>query len=264
MAAFKSLLQTGFEIEVLSDDKEILRLQRDSCKKVRTFSDFTCEVVVCAGFKTIVKKESLERYAILNVHYSLLPLYRGLHSVVWAILNGDKNFGYTVHLMDNSIDSGPIIYQASFQSENATSADIMTWCHTDVQANLGETVKGFIDGKVQCVAQNDELATWVPKRNLEDCHIDWSWPAEFLERFLRALVPPYPLPYFFLDGEIIEVIDSVVLRREYFCTPGRVVNINNTGVYVKVADGLLLIKKICFEGAEVDAQKYLKLGQRLK
>ena len=69
MAAFKSLLQVGLEIEVLSDDKEILKLQPDPCKKMTTFSDFTCEVVVCAGFKTIVKKESLDRYAILNVHY---------------------------------------------------------------------------------------------------------------------------------------------------------------------------------------------------
>ena len=263
VAALKSLLRAGFDIEILTQDENLINDISISIKRVKSFIDFSCDLVVCAGYKPIIGSMPLQRYTILNVHYSLLPLYRGLHSVVWSILNGDERFGYTVHLMGRHVDSGPIVYQKTIKSANGTSAEIMSSCHDHVEANLGSITKKFIDGKIIPIVQDEELATWVPKRNIEDCRIKWSWNADFIRNFIRALVSPYPLPYFFFGTKKIEISDATVLMRDYYCTTGRVVNVDDKGVYVKIDGGIIIIKEIKVEDEKIKANKFFRIGQRL-
>jgi methionyl-tRNA formyltransferase len=113
------------------------------------------------------------------------------------------------------------------------------------------------------IEQNHNLATWVPRRNLTDCIVDLNASIDELTHFFNALVPPYPAPKLEIGGKIFDIESYKLLARNYICTNGRVVNIDSTGVYIKVDNGLLVISTLSFNGVNVPACEVLKLGQRL-
>ena len=105
----------------------------------------------------------------------------------------------------------------------------------------------------------------MPRRNLDDCIIRFDWSIDFLKMFFKALVRPYPLPMLSLNGKLYEITSASFLDREYFTHLGRVVNIDDLGVYIKVNGGLFIIEsmKEYDTGKEIVPQKFFKLGKRL-
>jgi methionyl-tRNA formyltransferase len=263
IAAFKSLQNLFSVIEFHSTDQDVIDIARNSDTAVDMISDLSSRLVVCAGYKPIIRKEFLESHQVINVHYSLLPKYRGLHAVVWAILNGEEHFGYTLHLMDEEIDSGPMIFQKQFRYQNETSHKVMNICNTSVEKELGHIVQSYLRNEIVITSQDKLMATWVARRNQSDCFIDFSWNTDFLRRFFKAMVSPYPLPMLRVSGEVYEVVDYDILDKDYYTHIGRVVNIDSEGVWIKVNGGILVLKKLQRKGVIVDAFSKFKIGQRL-
>ncbi|MEM9649892.1 MAG: formyltransferase family protein, partial [Bacteroidota bacterium] len=109
-------LKKNFEIQALTEDETVLSEMDSTDTAVNFFEEFECEIVVCAGYRPLIKKEILEKYDVINIHYSLLPAYRGLHSTAWAILNGEEELGLTIFRINQFMDDGPIIYQKAFEN----------------------------------------------------------------------------------------------------------------------------------------------------
>lgn len=262
VAAFESLAKVFESIQIASSDNELHSLMRESDVLVSTPESANSDLVICAGYKKIIRKQDLEKKIYINVHYSLLPKYRGLHSVVWAVINGEERIGCSVHLMNEKIDDGPIIVQYETVAHKKTSADIMNECNTWVANNLAKYVVSYINGEVKPVPQERKEATWVPMRDLDDCKIDFTNGYVEVDRLLRALVPPYPQPWFSYRERTFFIVNAIAIKRPYFCTPGRVVNIDSEGVWVKISDGLLLIRELSCEGFRVEFNE-LRIGARL-
>ncbi|MGF1761310.1 hypothetical protein L4D76_25995 [Photobacterium sagamiensis] len=262
--ALVSLQQVFSEVEIYSSDSDVLSLKRESDILIDCLMEAKSTYIICAGHKDIIDDESLSRKNYINVHYSLLPKYRGMHSVVWGVLNGEKEFGLTIHLMDKFIDNGPIITQFSFDRKDMNSVQIMEQCNEIVRDNLGYVVNNYIQGKISPIEQNVNDATWVPKRSYSDCIIDFEKNCQQLNLFFDALVSPYPLPMIKIGNSLFEVIDYDIKQRDYFCTEGRVVNIDEEGAWIKIKDGLLIVKKLRLEESYIDPRDILKMGQRLK
>lgn len=100
-----------------------------------------------------------------------------------------------------------------------------------------------MDGILVPMKQDLNAATWVPRRNLDDCMIDFNMSNEFLRRFFKALTVPYLLPRLRHKNIIYEVIESEIVDSDYYCQIGRAFNSDSSGVYIKVKDGLLIVKK---------------------
>ena len=262
VAALKSLQKRWLSIEVVTGDPTVSCLLRPSDLSRKNLAEILSETVVCSGFKRILKPEQLKQKQYLNVHYSLLPKYRGMHSTVWAVLNGEEYSGCTVHLMNEYVDDGPILAQQSFGIGVKSSTEIMEACNYWVENNLSKVVMSFISGELKPTQQNKLQATWVPKRNLDDCVIDFCSTHEYLERFFRALVPPYPRPMIIYCGSRYEVSRVRLIDRPYHCTNGRIVNIDQEGVWVKSSDGLVLIQELMLAGV-VKNYWFMKIGARL-
>lgn len=261
--ALRSLQARFSSLEVLSDDPEVLALLRPADRAVRALRDFSAETVVCAGYQPIVPAAQLQARDFINIHYALLPRYRGMHSTVWAILNGEPELGLTIHLMNEDIDDGPILGQYRIPYTAQTSAEVMEACHAIVARELGGVVQGYLEGRIQPVPQDKSRATWVPRRNRADCRIDFSQSCEQLARAFKALVRPYPLPMLVSRGVEYEVSQASIIHRPYVCTPGRVVNVDGEGAWIKITDGLLLVRALEREGQAVAPQAVLTRGQRL-
>lgn len=266
IVAFKSLQAEFKNINVLTDDSAIITLFRNTDKKIESLNDNKTEIVVCAGYHSIISADILEKKTIINTHPSLLPKYRGMHGLVWAMLNFEEELGFTIHLMNKYIDDGDILKQYKIKYENQTSQEIMKKFDDYVLNNLGRVVKAFLLGKITPTKQNIDEATWVCKRNIDDCVIDFNKSNKYINMLFKALVRPYPLPMIRVKNKLYEISKYQLKTIKYEMHLGRVVNIEDNKAYIKVSEGILIIENLLdFETNEKisDISKLLKIGQRL-
>ena len=266
IACLKGLLPYYPNLNVVTEDEDVEALVQGQGKVYRTIEESPDAVVICSGWSDLVTEKTLAEKTVLNIHYSLLPKYRGLHSVVWALLNDEPEIGLTVHLIDKYIDNGDIIYQyAKKVEENNISWDFMTHFNNHITENIGALMQDFIAGKITPQKQDKTQATWVPKRNLDDCKIDFTMSHRQLELFFRSLVRPYPVPHIVVRGQRVEITKYKLVKADYFTTLGRVVNIDEEGAWIKTQEGLLVVEE-CYteEKGAFSPASLLKMGQRLR
>lgn len=262
VSACRSLLGAKFDVYAISNDDNVKKLSVPHL--IASIEEIKNECIVFAGYKPIVPKFVLEKNVCINIHYSLLPSYRGLHSTVWAILNDEQYLGLTIHKMNEFIDDGPIIYQYSIANDFvSTSVDYMELFNKHIEDCLGLVLVNFLDGKILPQEQNKGNASWVGRRSLKDCLIDWSQTIAYQKAFFRALVDPYPLPYFVFMGAkytVARVDFQISLVNTHI---GRILNIDSDGVWVKVKDGYMVLKTIYDRnGNEVDYNNF-RIGMYL-
>lgn len=265
VVALKSLQDKFSIIEVVSTDEDVLKILRKTDKIIHDIASSKLDIVVCAGYANIISKSVLDNKVIINTHPSLLPKYRGRHSLVWAMLNFEKEVGFSIHLMNEYMDDGDILEQFKIKCADRTSQEIMSKFDEYVLHNLGRVVNDFLKGKIKPIKQNRNEATWVCKRNFDDCLIDFAKSNEYIEMLFRALVRPYPLPMIKVKNTYYEITDYGLIKSKYEMHLGRVVNIENGNAFVKINDGILIIKGLIdFDTKKVvDISNLLKIGQRL-
>lgn len=220
------------------------------------------ETIVFAGYKPLVPHDVLANNDCVNVHYSLLPKYRGLHATVWMFLNDEDYVGLTIHQMTDFIDDGPIIHQYKVKNDRIRTCPAYMESFNDyIAEHLGEIMKDYIEGKITLQKNDKKEATWVGRRNHQDCRIDFSRDLNFQRCFFRTLVDPYPLPYVEYKGQ-----ELIVTKVEYHPVNvdthiGRILNVDEDGIWVKAKDGYLIIKELRdVEGNTVTLSQF-KIGQ---
>lgn len=266
-AAYRGLLAHGFTPALCTRDP----LLGDLGPRSQIFRDLAPAIdalgprlVIAAGYRPIIPEALLARVPALNVHHSLLPRYRGLHALVWALLNGDDRVGFTIHEIDELVDHGPILWQASVETGARTSRELMEDLDELIERSIGWVVDSYLEGDLKARAQDHSAATFVGRRHPEDSRVDWQWSATYFSRVLRALVPPYPRPYFHVDGIRWEITRAEVLPRAYTEIPGRVVYRDQASVWIKLDDGLLRLYEVTNETGPQAARDVIRTcGLRL-
>lgn len=262
VAAFKSLKKDFKTIDVNSNDVDLLAIMREADNVVNSFSR-NYDVIICAGYMPIITCKDLSKNEFLNIHYSLLPKYRGMHSTVWAILNGEECLGLTIHKVNENIDDGDIIYQHSMRYEDHTATDVMVYCNKHIENNLSKVITSYLDNNITPKKQEKSFASWVCKRNLTDCEIDFSQNISYLRRFFKALSSPYPRPYFLLKGSKLTVEKYKFISNDVIMTNGRVVNIDEEGLWIQINGGYLICSLVVDENDQKFDFRNIKIGTRL-
>ncbi|MFF4454066.1 methionyl-tRNA formyltransferase [Streptomyces goshikiensis] len=225
------------------------------------------DIIVANNWRTWIPPRiySLPRHGTLNVHDSLLPKYAGFSPLIWALINNEPEVGVTAHLMDEVLDAGDIVVQQAVPVGPAdTATDLF---HKTVDLIAPVTV-GALDliasGHTEFTKQDRSQATFFHKRAEEDIRIDWNWPAEDLERLVRAQSHPYPSAFTHHRGRRLEVLAAVVSEGRYGGTPGRIFYREGDGVVVVAgADartgrrrGLAVTRVRTEDGRELSATEY--------
>lgn len=155
--------------------------------------------LVLINWPFILPKAAIQKhYRILNVHNSLLPRYRGRHAFTWAMLHGEKQVGYTLHEVEEGIDSGAIFSQVSLPVLPAD--DINTLFQKGAQTLedwLPQALKDVSTGAAKPKPQNEALSSYFPKRKPEDNLIDFQNSGQAINNFIRSVRPPYTPGAFF-------------------------------------------------------------------
>ena len=171
------------------------------------------DLLVVAAYGQILSKDVLgvPTRGTINVHASLLPKYRGAAPVAYAILGGEKQTGVTIIKVTPGLDSGDMILQEAIDIAPDDTTGSLEAKLAMLGARLAvEAVKKYqAGGPVECVKQDPALVTKAPKIKKEFGLIDWTKPADYIERFVRAM-QPWPTAYTFLHRPGKEPIRVII------------------------------------------------------
>ena len=166
------------------------------------FASHDADVAVVVAYGRILPDHFLQtpRRGCINVHFSLLPLYRGAAPANWAIVNGETDTGVTTMFIEPTLDTGPILLQRKTPiGEKETAPELMERLSEIGAELLGETLSGLDDLTPR--PQRDQDATFAPILKKEDGLIDWSRSAFEIERCVRGFQPwPTAYTYFYSLG----------------------------------------------------------------
>jgi methionyl-tRNA formyltransferase len=184
----------------------------------------------------------LPRLGCVNVHASLLPRYRGAAPVAWAVLNGESVTGITTMLMDEHLDTGPILLQKDVEIGPMMSAGELAATLAEVGARLlTETVKGLCAGTIVSRPQDHGLATYAPRITKEMAEIQWEQEAALIHNRIRGL-NPWPLAHTEFRGISVQLIRSRpqpgLQARQ--AAPGTFLGCTATGMNVSCGEGGML------------------------
>lgn len=174
------------------------------------------DVMVTCAYGQIISQSILDipKYGVINVHASLLPLFRGSSPIQWAILTGQKRTGVSIMRTALQVDSGDVLLQKSVEiGENETAGELF-----DRLANLGAEALveglGLIEsGRAVFTPQDHSKATHYPMLSKEDGHIDWNSNAQEILCKIRGM-NPWPSAYCYLDGKIFKIWRAKVAQDE--------------------------------------------------
>jgi methionyl-tRNA formyltransferase len=212
---------------------------------VADLAAFAPDLIVVAAYGLILPPSvlALPTYGCINVHASLLPAYRGASPITAAILDGRSETGVTIMVMDEGMDTGPALRQAAEPLlAQDTTASLSERLAVTGAALLVETLPDWLAGAIAPIPQSDlpgeESTCRLIKK--EDGRIDWTRPAAFIERMVRAYTP-WPTAYSLWRGEVFKVLDAEVVAGK--APPGKVVS-SAQGPAVGTGEGLLLLKSV--------------------
>lgn len=207
-------------------------------------------------------------HGFVNVHFSLLPRYRGAAPVQRALMAGDSETGVTTFRLEPTLDTGPILLVAREPIAPDDSSGVLM----DRLARIGarllvETLDGLEAGTLTPRSQENELASPAPKIKAEEGQIDWSRPAAEIVNLIRAL-DPAPGAFTTLGGKRLKAYRASVANRAGDPSPkaraGTIVDIERDRVVVATGDGVLELLEVQQEGGKrVDAGAFLR-GHRLR
>ncbi|MEM5947403.1 methionyl-tRNA formyltransferase [Spirochaetia bacterium 38H-sp] len=182
----------------------------------------------------------------VNVHPSLLPLYRGPAPIPFAILNRDSETGITVQKLALKMDSGDIILQEKRKLDfTETTAELTEWASFRGAELLADALRLMEDGKAKSVAQDESKATYCRLLSKEDGLIDWNESSLMIDAMVRAFIP-WPRAYTFLDKEELQILEARPLPEEDTdYEPGTIVGMDRKqGILVQTGKGLLSLLKL--------------------
>jgi methionyl-tRNA formyltransferase len=214
----------------------LLRNRPDDEELLRALKEADPDLIVANNWRTWLPPEifDLPPHGTLNIHDSLLPAYAGFSPLIWALINGEREVGVTAHRMDGELDMGDVLLQRSVPVGPKDTATDLFHRTVDLIGPLVTDSLELIDsGRAMWTPQDRSRSSFFHKRSLEDSRIDWTWPAEDLERFVRAQSDPYPNAFTHHRGERIRIVAASVSEGRYGGTPGR--------IFIREGDGVVIV-----------------------
>jgi methionyl-tRNA formyltransferase len=203
---------------------------------------------------------SLPPQGCVNVHNSLLPLYRGQAPSIWTVANGDTVTGQTMHYLDEGMDTGDVIAQKSCPVTPEDTGHTVGAKLEDLGVELFEEAFPLVlADKAPRTPQDGSRATVCRSPRPTDLRIDWTRSAEGVHNFVRAFTTPMAGAYTRVGGATLRVFEArpVAGRSRWSATaaPGEVVGVSSAGPVVRCGEGYVVLRRFAFEGLDEAASR---------
>jgi methionyl-tRNA formyltransferase len=221
-------------------------------------------VMVVAAYGEILRRRvlAIPPSGVVNVHPSLLPKYRGASPIAGALLAGEQQTGVTIMLMDEGMDTGPILGQRTEDIDPQDTTGSLEERLSRIGAQLlSEVLPAWLEGRIEARAQDDAQATYTKPISKGDGVIDWSLPAIEIWNRVRAY-NPRPGARTWWAGDQLKVLRARPMPDWKGETkPGGVVELR-PGVAVATGDGALLLEEVQLAGKRAMLAEDFVRGQR--
>lgn len=224
-----------------------------------------CAVV---AYGAILPSAVLEttRHGFVNLHFSLLPAWRGAAPVVHSILAGDETTGVTCFVLDEGMDTGPVLVRVPTPVEPEETAGVLTRRLAELGAPaLVEALRGLHAGTIEPQPQEHGQATYAPKVGSDDAVIDWDASAAHIDRHVRAF-NPVPGAHTTFEGARLKI--HLARPVSGSGPPGQVLRVDEDGPVVACGDQAVLLVEVQPAGKArmsgvAFANGYAPVGRRL-
>ena len=251
----KVLTMPDVKIEALKYDIPVIQPVRIK-EDYQAILDLQPDLIITAAYGQIIPQALLDapRLGCVNVHASLLPLYRGGAPVHQAIIDGQEKTGVTIMYMVKKMDAGDIISQKETPILQDDTVGILYDRLSDLGAKLlKETLPDILKGTNQRIPQDESLVTYAPTLSREDERIDWNLSAKQVYNKVRG-TNPWPGSYTTYQGKTVKIWAGQVhqcenaMKHHAHQDNGTIVKIFKDAIGVKVNDGVYLITELQIEG----------------
>lgn len=235
--------QKAIKMEVLSKAKELAQV-------IALWKPDVCFV---SGWYFLIDKKTVDNVpmGMVGIHYSLLPAYRGFAPLVWAMINGEKEAGFSIFRICEKMDEGDILASGTVEIlHDDYISDVIKKVNASVLELLAQVYGSILHNKIKPQKQNG-IPIYCAKRIPEDGLIDWKKPARDIYNFIRAQAQPYPGAFTIYKGNRLYIKKAVEYVGTYYGIPGQVGQIFEDGVLVICGDS----KGILLTEAEYDGKK---------
>ena len=251
----KVLTMPDVKVEALKYDIPVIQPVRIK-EDYQAILDLQPDLIITAAYGQIIPQALLDapRLGCVNVHASLLPLYRGGAPVHQAIIDGQDKTGVTIMYMVKKMDAGDIISQKETPILQDDTVGILYDRLSDLGAKLlKETLPDILKGTNQRIPQDESLVTYAPTLSREDERIDWNLSAKQVYNKVRG-TNPWPGSYTTYQGKTVKIWAGQVhqcenaMKHHAHQDNGTIVKIFKDAIGVKVNDGVYLITELQIEG----------------
>ena len=220
---------------------------KDEREMIEELKDMNPDFIIVVAFGQILTKEVLDipKYGCINLHGSILPMYRGAAPINWAIIKGEKVSGNTTMFMDVGLDTGDMLLKDEVEiPEDMTAGELYDILKVRGADLLKDTIEGMINGTITPEKQSDETF-YAKMLNKEIAIIDWNDTAENIHNLIRGL-NPWPMAYTYYMNEKMKVFESKVLNKNHNKEVGTILKVSKEGMEIACKDSVLLITKVQF------------------
>lgn len=254
--AYSAVKEEGLKHEIPIYQPIKLKDDRDLIEKLKELKP---DFIIVVAFGQILTKEVLDipKYGCINLHASLLPMYRGAAPLNWAIIKGEKISGNTTMLMDVGLDTGDMILKDEVEIPNNMTTgelhDILMFRGADL---LVKSIEGISKGDIVPEKQGNETF-YAKMLDKNIANINWNKSAEEIHNLVRGL-NPWPIAYTDYKNERMKIYETEVLKEKSNKEPGTIIGVSKNGVKVSCNEDVLLIKRVQFpNGKPLTIEQYI-------
>lgn len=211
---------------------------------------YEADLMIVAAYGLLLPQSVLDapKHGCINIHASLLPRWRGAAPIQRAIQAGDQTTGITIMQMDKGLDTGDMLLKKELSIESDETGGRLH----DKLASLG--ADAIVEALQQFDAltpekQDNSLANYAKKLSKEEAHIDWSQPAEIIERCIRAF-NPWPVCYATLDEQNIRIFSADVASVQHKAAPGTILAFSKDHLRVACGTGAVDVTRVQLPGGK--------------
>ncbi|MEZ5352668.1 MAG: methionyl-tRNA formyltransferase [Bryobacteraceae bacterium] len=223
---------------------------------------FQPDAMAIVGYGQIIPQSIIDipRLGIVNVHASLLPLYRGAAPIQWSIANGETRTGVTTMRIDAGLDTGDILLQWDTAiGPRETAPELGARLAQAGATLLVQSLDGLDRGAIVPRPQDHACATLAPILKKEDGRVDWTWPAARIDARCRGF-QPWPGAYAEFRGQVLQIFEC--RPAEGRGEPG-VILPDRKRLLVACGDGAIELEQVQLQGRKRINGEAFRNGQRL-
>ena len=235
-------------IDVIQSEK----FDRSFFDKIKQYGEIDLAIVIAYGLYIPTYFLDYPKYGCLNIHFSLLPSYRGAAPVARAIMNGEKQTGVSIMKLAKGMDEGDIVAEEKLNIELSETTESLTWSLVKFGADLlMKTIPLYVEGKLKPTPQSglNVKPNYADKISADEKTIDWNKGALEIHNKIRALYP-WPIAESKINGSVIKLIktwpEGLVSSEDEKLPVGTVISVDGKdGLFaVKTSKGALLVEKV--------------------